>query len=67
MVAFTARVIKYYSSSSGQSSSNGTWDHLLFAQSWPISYCKLLTGKEKNPADVCNLPKNETWMIHGLW
>ncbi|CAH0555667.1 unnamed protein product [Brassicogethes aeneus] len=42
------------------------WDYLVYSQRWPITGCA--EWEEKNKANTCNLPSNNSiWTVHGLW
>lgn len=44
-----------------------SWDHMVFAQSWPITDC-IDHQEKKHKIQVCNLYPNVTgWTVHGIW
>lgn len=48
-----------------QSIDRNKFDFLVFTQSWSPTKCFL--WMERSSKNLCSLPKNDEWTVHGLW
>ena len=78
LIYIVAAVIVHVGASVQLGETDGNeWDHLIFTQQWPQSYCSLLSSRQKNvdmgptakkPYRRCKVPEQvRTWTVHGIW